>query len=448
MAKLPKPKFNLRLRNAKTETLISLVLRYRGQRLVYSTGYSIHPKDWDFKTQRPIQQERRPDLFTIKRNLDDLTTYCIEITVAAQDSNKGIVSTKEFKRQLDIKMCKVDIAEQAKGDAEPKKERPTFLEFLDILLDEMEAYGMRHSSWDTFDRHRRVINHFARDVRYFDYEDVDWAFRNEFIDWLASRNISLSYGNKTLSALRQFLERAKRRKFHTNTDYQGMGWMVTQKKAVGQLVTLTPEELEIFGKLELTGFAKETRDLFLIGAGTGQRFSDYSRYQPEHFYTTMNGIPILSIISKKTDSPAKVPLNIFPWLVPLLEEYNYTSPPLPMHRFNAELKKIAKAAGFDKNVFIVQQYMGRRAKVVKSYRPKFKQITSHTCRRSFATNLYRMGYRLSQIMPMTGHATESQLREYIGIDSEQNAEEVALSIMKRRESGESSSGGNLRIVNY
>jgi hypothetical protein len=42
-----------------------------------------------------------------------------------------------------------------------------------------------------------------------------------------------------------------------------------------------------------------------------------------------------------------------------------------------------------------------------------------------------MGYNLGQIMPMTGHATEAQLREYIGIDAEENALAIARSIRKR-----------------
>lgn len=33
---------------------------------------------------------------------------------------------------------------------------------------------------------------------------------------------------------------------------------------------------------------------------------------------------------------------------------------------------------------------------------------------------------------MTGHATESQLRQYIGIDGEMNAEEIALRIMAKQ----------------
>lgn len=444
MAKLPKPKFNLRLPKAKSETLISLVFRYKGQRLVYSTGYSLHPKDWDFKAQRPVQKERRQDLFVIKRQLDDLAKYCIDIFIA---SDYGVISVEEFKGQLDIKTGKTSIPDASQGDQEPEKKRPTFLEYLDIELEEMKSQGMKMSSWDSFDRHAKVIKRFAREVRPFDYEDVDWNFRFEFIDWLAGRNIKLGYGNKTLSTLRQFLERARRKKLHSNIDYQGTGWMVPQKKAKGQMVTLSPEELQRLADLKLVGFADKVRDLFLIGAATGQRFSDYCRYTPDNFYKTINNIPILSIISQKTDTPAKIPLNIFPWLIPILEKHEYTSPKMSMQKFNVVIKDICKKAKLNDKVFIVDQYIGRKAAVKKTYIPKYKQVSSHTCRRSFATNLYRMGYRLAQIMPLTGHATESQLRDYIGIDNEMNAEEIAFSIMERRNNGQKGSGGTLKVVN-
>ncbi len=80
----------------------------------------------------------------------------------------------------------------------------------------------------------------------------------------------------------------------------------------------------------------------------------------------------------------------------------------------------------------VKQFMGRKARVEKSFISKYEAISSHTCRRSFVANLYLMGYSLSQIMPMTGHSSEPQLREYIGIDAEENAERIALSIQRKK----------------
>jgi site-specific recombinase XerD len=106
------------------------------------------------------------------------------------------------------------------------------------------------------------------------------TFRFKLIDWLAGRGVQLAYGNKTLSILRQFLEKARRKELHTNVKYQGMGWLVTKKKAKTTPVTLTPEELQLLYDMPLHGYLKKVRDLFLIGAGTGQRFSDYSRLCP------------------------------------------------------------------------------------------------------------------------------------------------------------------------
>jgi integrase len=205
-------------------------------------------------------------------------------------------------------------------------------------------------------------------------------------------------------------------------------------------------ELEHLASMNLRGHLAKVRDICLIGAGTGQRFSDFSRYTPNNFYRTINNIPILSVISTKTDTPAKIPLNIFPWLLPVLEKHQYATPKISMQKFNDGIKVLCEKAGFDENILKVEQYMGRKARVVKSYVPKYEEVSSHICRRSFATNMYKRGYRLSQIMPMTGHSTESQLRQYIGIDNEMNAEEIGLEILQSRK-GKSHSNSTLKVVN-
>jgi len=419
MAKLPKPRFNLKAPNSKTETLIFLVFRYRGKRLLYSTGLTILPSEWDFKAQRPIEKEKRPTLWAIRNQLDDLAYLCKTIYIEA---DYGAITVKEFKQNLEA---------ETSEEVQDKKQL-SFFEFVKAELDEMERLGMKASSFGPYKRHAGFLRQFARYRGEFDFDDVDWNLRLELIDWLTERDVQLSYGNKTLSILRQFMERARKKELHINVKYQGNGWMVPRKKAEGQKVILNPSELERLAGLELYGLEARARDLFLIGAGTGQRYSDYCRYTPDNFYRTLNGTPLLSVISQKTEVPAKVPLNIFPWLIPTLEKYGYYSPNISMQKFNQVIKQICKNAGIDDKVLKVEQYMGRRARIEKFYVPKYEEIASHTCRRSFATNLYRMGYKLGQIMPMTGHVTEKQLRAYIGIDAEENAEEIAKSIEQKK----------------
>lgn len=421
MARIPNPKFNLRAPQSKNETLIFLVYRYRGKRLLHSTGFSIHPSDWDFKKQRPIEKERRPDLWAIREQIDDLSSYCKSIYIEA---NYGAIDVLEFKEKLELKANPPEPG--------PEIRKLSFFDFVKEELAEMKAHGMRLSSYKPFKLHAGILKEFAQERGRFTYEDVDWNFRLELIDWLAGRNAQVAYGNKTLSILRQFLERARRKKYHSNTDYHGSGWMIPRKKAEGQKVILTPEELEVLYRLKLSGLKDTVRDLFLIGAGTGQRFSDYSRYTPSHFYRTPSGAPLLSVISQKTDMPAKIPLNLFPWLIPTLEKCEYKSPKVSMQKFNMHIKEICEQAGISEEVLKVEQYMGRKAVVEKIFVPKHTLVSSHTCRRSFATNLYLMGYKLAQIMPMTGHSTEAQLRQYIGIDAEENAEAIALNIQKQQ----------------
>lgn len=129
MAKLPVPKFNLRLPGGDSETLISLVFRYKGKRLVYSTNHSVHPTDWDFKTQRPIIRSERPDLFFIQNLLNELAQYCIEIYLA---NNHGDISLAEFKEQLEIKSGKRVVK------TEDSQSNLSFFEFVEAELVEMK----------------------------------------------------------------------------------------------------------------------------------------------------------------------------------------------------------------------------------------------------------------------------------------------------------------------
>ncbi|MEL6720266.1 MAG: tyrosine-type recombinase/integrase [Bacteroidota bacterium] len=427
MQKLPKPRFNLKAPNAKNETLIFLVFRYRGKKLLYSTGLNIHPKDWDDKSQRPIRKERRKDLWLLYQEIENLAEICISIYI---DTDYGTVSTKEFKQKLNTLTGKVAVQKSGTKSDTPH-ERAEFLEFLDLELAEMKETKMNPDTLRGFKLHANIIKKYAKEQGTFTYEDVDWGFRLKLIDWLTKRNVQLSYGNKTLKVLRMFLERARKKKIHSNLDYDGRGWLIPSTKAKGQIIFLTLQELQTLAGLELTGICEKVRDLFLIGAGTGQRFSDYSKYQPHNFYVSDQGIPILSVVSKKTHTPAKIPLNIFPWLIPTLERHRFSSPKVSMQKFNFWIKEICIEAGFDSKMLKIEQYMGRKPRVVKSYVFKYEKIASHTCRRSFATNLYKMGYSLAQIMPMTGHSSESQLREYIGLDNEENAENIGLEILKK-----------------
>ena len=45
--------------------------------------------------------------------------------------------------------------------------------------------------------------------------------------------------------------------------------------------------------------------------------------------------------------------------------------------------------------------------------PKYDMVSSHTARRSFATNFYEDGVPIKQLMAVTGHTTESSFKNYV-----------------------------------
>jgi integrase len=53
--------------------------------------------------------------------------------------------------------------------------------------------------------------------------------------------------------------------------------------------------------------------------------------------------------------------------------------------------------------------------------PKWKLVTSHCARRSFATNAYLAGIPTLAIMAITGHQTEKVFLKYVRVSKEEHA---------------------------
>jgi integrase len=87
-------------------------------------------------------------------------------------------------------------------------------------------------------------------------------------------------------------------------------------------------------------------------------------------------------------------------------------------KMNFALKEIGKLAGLDASTQVTKT----RAGLLETHvLPKYKLITTHTARRSFATNAYLSGVSSLAIMKITGHKSESSFMKYIKGSQEENA---------------------------
>jgi integrase len=123
-------------------------------------------------------------------------------------------------------------------------------------------------------------------------------------------------------------------------------------------------------------------------------------------------------------TPIKVTIPILDVVKPFFQKYweqgRYVFPTrISNQKFNDQLKEISKMVpSLHQNVRYVSTIGGKE--VVENY-PKYEMVCSHTCRRSFATNMYFKGIKPYDIMKITGHRQIKQFYEYIKMSPDESA---------------------------
>ena len=152
----------------------------------------------------------------------------------------------------------------------------------------------------------------------------------------------------------------------------------------------------------------------------------------------------IKIQAQKTGKTHEIPLN---WQVKqTLKKRNGNLPhAISDQKFNKYIKEIGQIIGFNEPTKGAKAQIiddkGTTRKVSGIY-PKYELMTSHICRRSFATNLY--GHiPTPTIMAITGHSTETMFLQYIKKTASENAE-VLRNYYKQEETKTKNS--NLKIV--
>jgi len=161
--------------------------------------------------------------------------------------------------------------------------------------------------------------------------------------------------------------------------------------------------------------------LFLIGCTTGMRVSDLMRVKN---YKITNGF--IEIQAKKTKQPLIIPID------PRVKEFFSKNRIISDVKFNKYLKEMCQIVGINEPT---KGYLrNKQNKRVLGTYPKYKLITSHTMRRSFATNLYGKVPTVV-IMAITGHTTEKSFLTYIKKPQRDFAEQLKRYYLEKNKNG-------------
>ena len=97
--------------------------------------------------------------------------------------------------------------------------------------------------------------------------------------------------------------------------------------------------------------------------------------------------------------------------------------------FNEDIKKVCRVAGIDESIKFSYKKGNRD---IEEINPKYKWITSHSCRRSFCTNEFLAGTPVELIMKISGHRSLKDFYRYIKVTLDPAAYQIE-KIWKERE---------------
>lgn len=395
-------KFVLKEPNSKSSTLVYLIFRFDSQRLKYSTGEKIMPKYWNAKKQQANAQ---------LSGYAEFNTRLKKIASLVEEGfrrlrNDGIQPTPErLKEALNEKL-----------EIIPEAKQVSFIGFCESFIEEVSA-ERRKGSLQVYRATVKHLKAFATEKKYkVDFDTITLTFYNEFVAYLTEKGMVTNTVGKYIKTIKSFMNEATERGLNKNLEFKSKKFKRVQEDI--DHVYLTQEELDIIEGLDLTQNKplEKVRDMFLMGCYTGLRFSDFTQINKENF-VRIEKKDFIKIRTVKTNEDVVIPMSKV--VRKILAKYDGELPKMISNqKMNSYLKEVCEKAEIDTSVEI-KRTSGN--KIIKQQAPKFQLVSTHTARRSFATNAYKATRDTLAIMKITGHRTEKAFMKYIKISKEENA---------------------------
>lgn len=416
---------------AKDTSSVRAVVRYKGQRYQIAVGEIVITKYWNEKKYRCRASREYPEATHINIRLDDWE----EVIEQAINSFGLVIPTQQMlKSKVDDILRKRNI--QAGGIIDNEDEQYLVSFAIKYREESNKSYNTKKSYQTTINKLIEFENECKVKLRFI---DIDMDFYNRFNSWLL--NSTYAKGGEQIQYTKNYIGTIFKNiskfmtisqgKVHQFTGYKDSEFKVESEET--DAIYLNREEIQKIYDLEITedllkanGYKNknlkttikslnEERDRFLFGCFTALRHSDYSRLDSLHFKDD-----IISIWTVKKDKKVFIPMHY--QLKELLKMRNNVLPlPISDQKHNKQIKAIGKLAGINEDIVLTKTRGGKRIEIVK---PKYEFITSHTARRSGATNMYLAGVDLKFIQDILGHSKVEQTISYIKVSAEDNAKRL------------------------
>lgn len=443
---------NFYLKDSKSSdpTPINYQIFINGKRLRKGIGYSIHPELWDNDNQKPtdskdIIKDWKKVYPTLNNTLKNINSRIFNFKQEAESylqtciNNRALIDKQALIKQLEDNLLKSNRTID-KGPKHTKNSKtgliindPNYIldftnQFIKGIINgtrtiqtgknikerysegTIKTYRNFYVTWDEFEKETGIR---------FKWSHINKQFYDDLTQYLNHKEYKKNTSGKIIKSFKVIAQAALDDNIHQNTDFRKPYFKTLTAKVDNIYLTLD----ELWNLENLDQFINETwekaRDIFLLGCYTALRFSDLKRINKGHIQSTNTGFK-LNIITQKTKEKVIIPLK--PEAYSILEKYNFKPPKIEEQTVNRLIKEIAKNSGIT-SLIEQRETIGGKTKILTT--PKYNLITTHTGRRTGATQMYLAKIDPIQIMKITGHTSESNFMKYICITKEEAAEIMA-----------------------
>lgn len=294
---------------------------------------------------------------------------------------------------------------------------------------------------------RTIANYSTTLKRLLEFEDkygkiktknVNLDFHNKFTSFVKLEGgYSGTLIEKYVSHIKHFGREAKISGYEVNSELESSKFTFKRDETLDTY--LNEKEIDILFDLNLKDNLRldNVRDLFIVGVWTGLRISDLKRINDFDF--SNDRLKILS--TEKNNSSVEIPIHT--QLKFILKKRKGVLPEISEQKFNKYVKELCELAGINEVTLgsIKDPNTNRK---VRGYYPKYKLISSHTCRRSFISNHYGK-IDDKTLMTISTHKSVSQFLKYVKTTTSEHANKLE-KYWKQKEKSKKSSI-KMRVVN-
>ena len=444
MAKEVRYHFYLKDTKSKVPTPINFVMNKGSFRRKVGVGEKILPLWWDIDNECAIEDSRQKkaekalakrvnrNLTRLRADLDELFEEYNGVEKLSPNHTEGIDIIEElYARAAAIIGGKINT-----DDAEDKAARKTPSQFFAEFIERWSRSANKRTGiipkvetmWNYTNTLRRYTDYITDNGLRDSFAIFDEDFQTNFDDYLTNeQDLAMNTIVSSHSQLKTMLRSAYEKGYLRDPSF--LHW--TSKTINFTKIYLTDEELNAIYSLNITEEMRkdnnigseshilESRDLFIISSRTGLRYSDLKHINSAT-WNMEEGKESLTILVQKTSEKVKIPLH-----KQVIEIYNKYNGELPIvvdkSRYNEQIRLCAKLAGICNKV---ESFEWSKGRPIICAHLKYELVSSHTGRRSFATNLFLKCKSAHYVMSLTGHRTEENFKRYICVDQDQMAEMV------------------------